>query len=127
MTEQADRDEMEAARGKWILDNGGWTAGDYEQAAFADGWNARAASEWVYCKTVEDLPKESGEYLVTMHTRSTDEYVTTLRFYGFWNAIKDEEQRLQILRREYWWPVKYGTQWVIAWMPLPPPAKMEEE
>lgn len=78
------------------------------------------ASPWIPINSVEDLPKETGEYVVTMHTPS-GLHVTTLRFYGVWHNISDRDTKLRILRHEYWLATSHATQWAVAYMPLPEP------
>jgi hypothetical protein len=71
--------------------------------------------KWNVIATEADLPTETGEYEVTMHTPS-GLYVTIRNFYGYWHGISDEERRLRRFRQEHWLPApKTGTQWIIAW------------
>jgi len=63
--------------------------------------------EWVTCK--DELPKESGEYLVTVPLDESDFYVSVMMYHKGRFYEDDAE-----------WGATYYDD-VIAWMPLPPP------
>jgi hypothetical protein len=81
------------------------------QSAFDDGYRQAMQDRWI--PVSERLPKEDGNYLVTMkHKEFNQTKVTSMDFSG------------EFLFNDYfekaWWEVT-------AWQPLPEPYKEEEE
>ena len=123
MNEERDRAIRQAAEKRW---SESWQVVSDEKVSdseyFFDAGVAHERKrivEWILVETEADLPKKSGDFLVTMHTPSTDEYVTSMRFYCLEGAREDS--RLRRYRQDHWLRHSTASQWVIAWMPLPEP------
>lgn len=98
--------------------------------AYAAGFSAREL--WIPIRTVEDLPKDSGEYLITAEIKSLKRVITTTaRFYNspwkiFVTDKESSDQRDAIFKRDHWLP-SASTNWhVIAWRQLPKPYQEEQ-